>query len=320
MSEASIDTDFAREYDVRGSLPAFDAILADWGVRGRAALATANCQRNLHYGPAAVETLDYFPVAKGKSGTPPLMIFLHGGFWRRLGKEDFGWLAPPFVSRGIAVAIVDYGLAPSTALEEIVAQSRRSVAWLHKQAERLGFDRDRLVVAGHSAGGHLSAMMLATDWTEVDPTLPARPLAGGIALSPLADLAPLAQVPELHADLDFTPWRIASLSPARLPQPAGIPLLGSVGGLESREFKRQLAVLAAVWPDCWAGGVDMPECDHLSLCEAFAAPESPLFEAAIRFVKESARRCRPRSSDHAPHEAGGSRDGISSQPGPHPAP
>lgn len=284
LSEAPPGTDFAHEYDVRGSIPAFDAIIADWGVRGRAALATANCKRNLHYGPAVVETLDYFPVTGGTSGTPPLMIFLHGGFWRRLGKEDFGWLAPPFVSRGIAVAIVDYGLAPSTALEEIVAQSRRSVAWLHGHADPLGFDRDRIVVAGHSAGGHLTAMMLATDWAEVDPALPARPLAGGIALSPLADLEPLAQVPVLQADLDFNPWRIATLSPARLAQPTGMPLLGSVGGLESREFKRQLAVLAAAWPGCWIGGVDMPECDHLSLCESFAVPETPLFEAAIRFV------------------------------------
>lgn len=90
------------------------------------------------------------------------MIFLHGGFWRRLGKEDFGWLSSPFASQGIAVAIVDYGLAPATALEEIVAQSRRSVAWLHGHADHLGFDRNRIVAAGHSAGGHLTAMMLAS--------------------------------------------------------------------------------------------------------------------------------------------------------------
>jgi arylformamidase len=127
-------------------------------------------------------------------------------------------------------------------------------------------------------------MAIATDWPALDAALPARLLAGGIALSPLADLAPLAQVPVLHNDLHFTPERIATLSPIHQMPVANTPLIGAVGGRESSEFKRQLALLADAWSDGWRGAVDMPADDHLSLCEAFAQPQSPLFEASLELI------------------------------------
>jgi len=92
-------------------------------------------------------------------------------------------------------------------------------------------------------------------------------------------------VPFLHSDLDFTPERIAALSPIHLRPVADTPLIGAVGGRESREFKRQLALLAGAWPDCWRGAVDMPADDHVSLCEAFAQPQTPLFQAALELIE-----------------------------------
>jgi len=278
--------DFAREYDVAAGLPAFATILSTWSRQARIVRSQLIGQLDLAYGPTAAERLDFFPAAI-TAGLPPLLVFLHGGFWRRLDKDDFSWVAPSYTAAGIAVAVINYGLAPATRLEEMVAQTRRSIAWLHRQAERLGFDRRRIVVAGHSAGGHLAAMALCTDWLGLGDDLPKQPLAGGIILSPLADLAPLALVPALQADLHFTPERIATLSPARLKPNGEAPLIGAVGGRESSEFKRQLALLADAWPDSWKATVDMPGDDHLSLCEAFANPATTLFQASLSLLRST---------------------------------
>lgn len=238
---------------------------------------------DLQYGTSAIESLDYFPAANHAQDAP-LLVFIHGGFWRRLHKDDFTWVAPAYVERGVSVAVVNYGLAPSTTLDEIVRQTRDAMAWLYGHAAELGFNRNRIVVSGHSAGGQLACMMLATDWPALDASLPNKLLAGCIALSPLADLAPLAHVPMLHNDLDFTSERIAAFSPARLKPIAGAPLIGAVGGKESDEFKRQLALIASAWPSCWQREIAMPADDHLSLCEAFAKPGTPLFNATLALI------------------------------------
>lgn len=287
-AEWSSRADIALQYDVRARVPAFDQVMAGWGERGaatRAAWADAGngARLDLRYGASADETLDLFLPPPGE-GAPPLLVFLHGGFWRRLHKNDFAWIAPPYVARGVAVAVVNYGLAPATPLDEIVEQTRRSLAWLHQERARFGYDAGRMVVSGHSAGGHLACMALATDWPQWRADLPAGLLAGGIALSPLADLAPLAQVPVLHAVVNFTPERIRLLSPVRHAPATAAPLLGAVGGEESEEFIRQLDLLARTWPQVWHGAVAMPGHDHLSLCEAFADPASVLFSAALAMV------------------------------------
>ena len=273
-------TDFAREYDVSIRVPDFAASLAAWGVRGKEARAAHPAELDLRYGPAAAETLDLFLPAHGE-GPHPLLVFIHGGFWKRLHKDDFSWIAPPFIERGIAVAVVNYGLAPATTLDEITAQTRRSIAWLYRKAAHYGIDARRIVVSGHSAGGHLTCMAMATDWPALAPDLPQHLVAAGIALSPVVDLAPLASVPVLDTDLDFNPERVATQSPILLQPATDAPLLGAVGGKESAEFRRQLALLANGWAAVWKGAVAMPADDHLTLCDAFARPDSALFEATI---------------------------------------
>ncbi|MDO9596375.1 MAG: alpha/beta hydrolase [Azoarcus sp.] len=289
LLQPAADTDFAREYDVASRVPDFAAHLADWSARSGFARATHPGLLDLRYGEAEAETLDLFlpePHPDPAEGHP-LLVFIHGGFWRRLHKDDFSWIAPPYLERGMGVAVVNYGLAPATTLEEIVAQIRRSLAWLYRNAPRHHIDRCRIVVAGHSAGGHLACIALATDWTAFAPDLPPDLIAAGIALSPLADLAPLAAVPILHHDLDFSTERIATLSPIRLAPATTAPLVGAVGGDESAEFRRQLALLAHGWSAVWRGEVPMPGHNHLTLCEAFAEPGSALFAASIELLSDT---------------------------------
>lgn len=277
-------TDFAHEYDVRQWAPDSPGHQAGWTRRAAEARDTLPGLRDLRYGPTEAETLDLFLPAPD-TRPAPLLVFLHGGFWRKLHKDDFSWIAPPWVAEGVAVAIVNYGLAPSTPLEEIVAQTRRSLVWLYRQAGHYGIDAGRLVVSGHSAGGHLSCMALATHWPAQAADLPARMIAAGVALSPVVDLAPLAAVPMLHDDVDFTAERIAQLSPIRLTPATAAPLIGAVGGAESPEFRRHLALLAHCWSAVWQGTVPMPGHDHLTLCDAFADPHSALFKRSLELIR-----------------------------------
>jgi len=276
--------DFAAEYDVRAQIPGFEQVINSWTARSQAVQHQLPGRVDVAYGDSPDETLDYFSPAGVTK--PPLLVFLHGGFWRKLHKDDFAWIAPPYLDEGVAVAVINYGLAPATNLETIVEQIRKSIAWLYLHADQLGFDTDRITVSGHSAGGHLTCMAMATDWMARDSRLPADLLAAGIALSPVVDLTPLKEVPMLENDLHFTPERIATLSPCLLHPATAAPVIGSVGGLESNEFKRQRQILAESWSGVWKGAVDLPDRDHLTLCEAFAEPDSELFVRSLALIKQ----------------------------------
>ena len=137
-------------------------------------------------------------------------MFIHGGYWRALDKADFAFVAPPFVAQGIAVAVVNYDLCPDVSIATIVDECRRAVAWLAREGRAHGAGADRIVVGGHSAGGHLAAMMLATDWR--CGRLRARPVAAGVSLSGVHDLAPLVQF-SFNADFRLDDAEAARLSP-----------------------------------------------------------------------------------------------------------
>ncbi|MCW5770029.1 MAG: alpha/beta hydrolase, partial [Rhodospirillaceae bacterium] len=150
----TIDPALEAGYNLRIRHPEREAVyarMAEASARLRAALP---CQIDVAYGPDQVETLDFFPAG----ADAPLIVFIHGGYWRALDKSIFSFVAKPFLDAGCAVALTNYGLAPQFPLEEIVAQSNRSIAFLAREARSLGIDASRIFVAGHSAGAHLAAM------------------------------------------------------------------------------------------------------------------------------------------------------------------
>jgi arylformamidase len=282
------DNDFLnREYNPRVQIPQFADIFARWQLSAQQARTALEGRLDLAYGTANAERLDFFPAAEtaavgttAASASPPLLIFIHGGYWRALDKADFSWLAPGFVAAGISVAIVNYGLAPKTPLPEIIAQMRRACVWLYGNAANLGVDAKRIFCSGHSAGGHLTGMMLATDWPALSQPLPQRLLAGAFAVSGLFDLQPLTHAEFLRKDLDLDETAARAISPAFLPLRNAAPLLLAVGALESSEFHRQSRLIGAHWPSVAAGDLlDVPGCNHLSVCDALATPGNVLFEA-----------------------------------------
>lgn len=276
-----VGTYYSRQYNVRAHIPDRPQVLARWTQDSLRVRSTARGLFDLAYGEAPEERLDFFP-ASGHCG--PLLVFIHGGWWRSLDKFDFSFIAPPYTRRGINVALTNYTLAPAASIEDIVGQQLRALAWLYRNARKYDFDSKRIVVAGHSAGGHLSAMMLAALWPALGKDLPADLVKAGVFMSGLYDLEPLRYVDFLNVDLKLTPERISSISPAWMPKANAAPFITAVGGLESAEFKRQNALIGQCWPAHHLSDIALPCSHHLTICDAFATPRQPLFDATVELI------------------------------------
>lgn len=270
-----------REYNARAAIPDHPQIFARWREESRAARAELRCEQDYYFGPAPVETLDLYPTAVRNA---PLLIFIHGGYWRSLDKQDFSFLAPAFVRAGVAVAMPNYGLAPATSIEDMVRQMLRALAWLYRSAPQLGIDARRMVVAGHSAGAHLAAMMLAADWPLLAPELPPDLLCGAVCVSGIYDLQPLVRTPFLQQDLGLDAATARRLSPIAYRPKLAAPLLTAVGGKESAEFRRQNRLIREAWPHCLGHDLPLPGRHHLASVEALGAADQPLFHATLRLL------------------------------------
>jgi arylformamidase len=271
-----------REYNARAAIADHPQIFARWAEQAAATRRLRACLIDLQYGETSGERLDLFPARNDDS---PLLVFIHGGYWRSLDKSDFSWLAPPFVNHGVSVALVNYGLAPRTPLEDIVRQMLRAHAWLYRNADRYGFDPNRIFVSGHSAGGHLAAMMMAALWPVYAADLPPDLIKGGLPISGLFDLEPLIYAPFVNADLLLDHERAQKLSPALMPPATAAPLFTAAGGLESSEFLRQGALIAQAWRANFVRDVTIPGANHLTVCDELANPASALFDAALDMVR-----------------------------------
>jgi arylformamidase len=249
--------------DPTANVADFDGIMARWRAWSTATRsANAGAALDLHYGRGDDETLDLF-VPRPDA---PLVAFFHGGYWRRLHKDDVSWVADGLLPHGIAVAVVNYGLAPALTLEQIVAQARRAMTWLQVHGRKHGLATQRISALGHSAGGHLGAMAAV-----------AMPLRALISLSGLHDLRPVARS-FANAWLHLDEMRARALSPALLPPAAPLPVLAVVGAGESSAFAAQTNVLVEHWRRYGATTTAQVSAgdDHFTLCERLRDPQDSL--------------------------------------------
>lgn len=272
---------YNQQLDARAMVPDHPHIFQRWIQESTHVRRTTIGLLDLAYGDASGERLDFFPASRRDA---PLLVFIHGGSWRTSDKSNFSFLAPAYTRAGINVALLNYTLAPSATLTEITLQQLRALAWLYRKADRYDVDRHRITVAGHSAGGHLAAMMLAALWPVFASDLPPDLVKAGIMLSGVYDLEPVRQADFLNIDLQLTASHIAPLSPARMPQAHATPFITAVGGMESAEFKRQNALIGAHWKASHGGDIALPDANHFTICDAFASPGNPLFEAAVKLI------------------------------------
>jgi len=278
-----IDPALEAAYDCRTAVPDHPAILDRWREASAAVRNRVDLPRRLDlpYGHGRRHTLDLFGAVASQRPRP-LLILLHGGGWQAMDKGLFSLLAPPFVTAGGAVAVLNYPQCPDEPLEAIAASIREAVRMLWHQAAALGLDRRRFVVAGHGAGGHLVAEMLSTHWPNLDPLLPRDTVRGGIAISGLFDLEPLVAT-SLNRVLGLDADAARRNSPLWRDPVPGTSLTLAVGERESAAFHWQSIRLARDWA---ARGVTttwvaLPGRHHFSALEALAEPDHPLFRDAL---------------------------------------
>jgi arylformamidase len=264
------------QYDNRAKVPDFEEYNARRATLSEEVRGAFDCRLDVAYGPSRAERLDVYPA----SGPGPVQVFFHGGYWMRHDKRDYGFIADAFVPAGAAFVNVDYGLVPSVNFDELVRQCRAALAWVWRNADSFGADRTRIFASGNSAGGHLAAMMAATDWPAFGADLPADLIKGACGISGIYDLEPI-RLCFLNDTLGLGPGDVARLSPIALePRGAG-PTLLAVGDQEGPEFLRQAEDLAAAWRSRGAqvevrvlAGID-----HFSILVELEDPASPLSRA-----------------------------------------
>ena len=248
-------------YDTKATVADAEVYFRRWREWSDDVRAQTLHARDLRYGVSADETLDLVVPHTGA----PLLVWFHGGYWRRFHKDDNTFVARGLGPHGIATAIVNYSLAPAVPLEEIVAQARRAVVWLRENARWHGADPSRIVVAGHSAGGHLAAMC-AVD----------APVNGVVTLSGLHDLRPV--LPYANAWLQLDDARAEALSPLLLPPAAPTAVIARAGERETFAFKDQAADFAEAWRayDCETSSGVTEGDNHFTIIERLVDPNDPL--------------------------------------------
>jgi arylformamidase len=269
------DIDYEVEYNNRARVPENPALMAGW-ARDAAAYRDRHAPRVIRYGPGERNVIDFFAGDRGG----PIVVFIHGGYWQALDGSSSSHLAAGLNAHGISVAIPSYDLCPGVTVDRIIEEMRMASRELARLSQSL-------VVSGHSAGGHLAACMLATDWTAFDPSLPSDLIIAAYTISGLFDLGPLVET-SINKALQLDPASAKAASPLFWKAPRQGSLDAVVGGNESAEYFRQSQTIVDVWSRAGIAtrfGV-VPGANHFTAIAPLADPQSPM----VARLKELARR------------------------------
>ena len=267
-------------YDAEKSVPDFQFYANKFMADSAAAeAALPNKRMGVPYGPTLMENLDLY-LPDGAGGKAPILVFIHGGYWKALTGRVFSCVAPGPVAAGLCVVNVTYDLCPQVDIGEIIRQVRAAVAWTARNAVDFGGDPDRIIVGGHSAGGHLTATTMLTDWSRYG--LPADLVKGGLAISGLFDLEPLAYS-FLQPSLRLTAETIRRCSPQRNIEPVAAPLALAWGGAELAAFAGQSQDFAKAWAAAGntCGHFVLPGANHFEVLEGFKTADGIMTRTVI---------------------------------------
>jgi arylformamidase len=259
------EVDYEVEYNNRARVPENPALISGW-ARDAAAFRARHAPRAIPYGPGARNMIDFF--AGDREG--PIVVFIHGGYWQALDGSFFSHLAGGLNAHGISVAIPSYDLCPDVSVEDIIRQMRAA----SRELARLG---QPLVVSGHSAGGHLAACMLATDWPAFDASLPKDLIVAAYAISGLFDLGPLVET-SINKAMRLDHAAARAVSPLFWKAPTRGSLDAVVGENESAEYFRQSRTMVERWD---AAGIatrfgSVTNANHFTAIAPLADPQSPM--------------------------------------------
>lgn len=268
-----------RQYNARASVPDWQLYLQAYQEGSRQAHETLACDAGVPYGPHLDETLDVFPGARPDS---PVFVFIHGGYWRALSKDDSAFMAPALHRAGATVVVVNYALAPAVSLEVIVQQCRRALAWVHRHIQGYNGNPARIHVCGHSAGGHLAGMLLAAGWHDLFG-VPDSVIHSVSSVSGLFDLRPLVHT-HINEWLSLDVDSARTFSPLFLRLVRPCPAVLAWGGLESAEFRRQSQLYANALrnADAHVSLLEVPATNHFSVLQQLSIPDSALSRAVCQ--------------------------------------
>ena len=265
------------QFNPRVTVPDHADYLARRGVAAAQARERLRAVYDVAYGPGPLERLDIFP---GPRPAAPVQVYFHGGYWRAADKRAFSHLAEPLVAAGAAMVLVNYDLCPAVTVDQIIAESRRAIAWIYRNIAAQGGDPSRIYISGSSAGGHLAAMALAHDWAAVG--LPADLIKGAAVITGVHDLEPVLHI-SVNREVRLDAAGARRNSPLNNPPRRPTPVIVAVGALESREWIKQSKDYAAVCGDagCAVDYLEIPAANHFSVTETLGELDSPL-SGAIR--------------------------------------
>jgi arylformamidase len=275
--------DYEAEYNNRARVPEHPEIFARWAREAEDYRAEAMKERRaelgLSYGSSLRQFIDLFSARRAV--TAPLALFIHGGYWRSLDPSLFSHMARGLNAHDVTVAVVGYDLCPEVTIAEIIEQIRHACLFLWLRTGQ------RMMIYGHSAGGHLAATMLATEWQARYPKAPPDLVPAAYSISGLFDLSTLVSIP-MAQDLRLDESEARSVSPLFWPAPKGRPFDAVVGALESSEFLRQSRTIADSWGKAGAQTryEAIPGTNHFTVIDALADPHS----AMVGRLAELARR------------------------------
>lgn len=267
------------QYNLRAGRPDYEeTVVPDWIARSSMIRASTTCRLDVCYGEGPKQKLDVFQCG---SSDAPTLVFFHGGYWQRGDKSIYSFIAEPFVDAGVNVVLIGYDLCPTVSITEISAEAREAMAYIWCHASDLKINRDRITFMGHSAGGHITQMMLATDWPRYAAELPVDLLKAGIPVSPLSYLEPVRLTHALNMGIRMDAEEAERESPmSNHPPVTHAPQLAVVGGKETAEFHRQ----AQMYVDKYATesrSIDfyvVPDVDHFDELNVLSDPDSQFFK------------------------------------------
>ena len=275
--------EFERQFNPRAAVPDFQTFADERAVLSAVAHTSLRRIQDISYGDSARQRLDIFPAEDAPS---PVLMYIHGGYWRGGHKDEYGFVASGLVPAGITTVVLGYDLCPAVTLDEIVQEVRHATLWVHRNIDQYGGDPNRLFIAGNSAGAHLAAMMLTDASAQEQST--AHLIAGVFLISGVFELEPVLRI-SVNEEIRLKPEMVDRNSPMRQPPRTRNPVMVAVGGAEPTEWIRQSRDYAAL---CERNGIPVGymEVDghhHFSITNLLHDPDADLTRALVRFTQRS---------------------------------
>lgn len=278
-----IDPVLEKGYNIRLLVDDFEDLIESWVRRSELFRQGANCDLDLSYGDGEKDKLDIFRCGHLNA---PLFVFVHGGYWQRGDKSIYSYVAESFVNAGIDVALIGYQLCPEASMTNIVDNIRQALIWLWHNAKSQAISQNRINFSGHSAGGHITAMLLTTDWQAFDHSVPTDIIKAAIPLSGLYQLDPIRKT-TIGGALRLDDKESHALSPQFLKPHTNTPILVALGGGETDAFHWQTNEFVKEWQH-YQPQIEYfaePDADHMGLVERLANSDSEIFQKIHSFLR-----------------------------------